>query len=231
MATVCNMGAEVGATTSLFPFSSGHIPYLEATHRDAIAMEATAIADSPDRRNLLKADNGAEYDRVITLDLSALEPHINGPFTPDLSTPISSFPDVVKTNSWPETFDAGLIGSCTNSSYQDMTRAENLVKQASAAGLQPKANFYITPGSEQIRATLESSKTLDTFTSAGGTVLANACGPCIGQWNRVDGPAKGTTNAIFSSYNRNFRGRNDGNPSTMNFLASPELVTAFSYAG
>ncbi|KAI9695812.1 MAG: aconitate hydratase [Bogoriella megaspora] len=231
MATICNMGAEVGATTSIFPFSSNHIPYLEATHRGAVATQAATIASSPSAQNLLKADSGAEYDKVITIDLSTLEPHINGPFTPDLSTPLSQFPDVVKTNSWPETFDAGLIGSCTNSSYQDMTRCESLVKQASAAGLQPKANFYITPGSEQIRATLESSNTLDTFSSAGGTVLANACGPCIGQWNRVDGPSKGETNAIFSSYNRNFRGRNDGNPSTMNFLASPELVTAFSYAG
>ena len=231
MATATNMGAEVGATTSLFPFSPSHVPYLEATNRHAIAASAAAIAALPEHGNLLQADREAEYDKLITVDLSQLEPHINGPFTPDLSTPLSRFPSVVKVNEWPETFDTGLIGSCTNSSYQDMTRAEDLVKQASAAGLHPKANFYITPGSEKIRATLESSKTLNTFTSAGGTVLANACGPCIGQWNRVDGPAKGTTNAIFSSYNRNFRGRNDGNPSTMNFLASPELVTAFSYAG
>ena len=223
--------AEVGATTSVFPFSVCHIPYLEATHRTTVATSAAAIAASPSLQNLLQADPEAQYDKVITINLSDLEPHINGPFTPDLSTPLSQFPDVVKINSWPEDFDAGLIGSCTNSSYQDMTRAEDLVKQASAAGLQPKATFYITPGSEQIRATLESSGTLNTFTSAGGTVLANACGPCIGQWSRTDGPPKGTTNAIFSSYNRNFRGRNDGNPSTMNFLASPEIVTAFSYAG
>ena len=174
MATICNMGAEVGATTSVFPFSPGHPAYLEATHRHAVAANAATLAASPAEVNLLKADPNAEYDEVIMIDLSTLEPHINGPFTPDLSVPLSQFPDVVKTNGWPETFDAGLIGSCTNSSYQDMTRAEDLVKQASAAGLQPKANFYITPGSEQIRATLEDSDTLGTFTSAGAILLANA---------------------------------------------------------
>lgn len=231
MATVCNMGAEVGATTSLFPFSPSHIPYLEATHRGPIALAASTIASSPGPHNLLRPDSGAEYDQVITINLSTLEPHINGPFTPDLSTPLSRFPAVVKSNNWPETFGAGLIGSCTNSSYQDMTRAESLVKQASAAGLTPKADFFITPGSEQIRATLDRDQTLDTFSSAGGVVLANACGPCIGQWKRTDGVKKGDDNAIFSSYNRNFRGRNDGNAKTMNFLASPELVTAMSYSG
>ncbi|KAL9592239.1 MAG: hypothetical protein Q9179_006919 [Wetmoreana sp. 5 TL-2023] len=231
MATICNMGAEVGATTSLFPFSSSMVPYLEATHRGSIATAASTIASVSGPSNLLRADPGAEYDQVITIDLSTLEPHINGPFTPDLSTPLSQFKDAVKINSWPESFGAGLIGSCTNSSYQDMTRAEDLVKQASAAGLEPKADFFITPGSEQIRATLSRDSTLDTFSSAGGTVLANACGPCIGQWKRTDGVVRGDTNAIFTSYNRNFKGRNDGNPSTMNFLASPELVTAMSYAG
>ncbi|TKA79151.1 putative aconitate hydratase, mitochondrial [Cryomyces minteri] len=231
MATICNMGAEVGATTSLFPFSPGHVPYLESTHRGSIARSASAIASSPDVENLLRPDASAEYDQVITISLSTLEPHINGPFTPDLSTPLSAFANVVKANQWPETFGAGLIGSCTNSSYEDMTRAEHLVKQASAAGLQPKADFFITPGSEQIRATLERDQTLSTFSSAGGVVLANACGPCIGQWKRTDGVGKGEDNAIFTSYNRNFRGRNDGNAKTMNFLASPELVTAMSYAG
>lgn len=231
MATVCNMGAEVGATTSIFPFSPAHIPYLQATNRGPIATAAATIASSPGPHNLLRPDSGAEYDQVIEIDLSTLEPHINGPMTPDLSTPLSKFSDLVKSNKWPETFGAGLIGSCTNSSYADMTRAESLVKQASAAGLKPKADFYITPGSEQIRATLERDQTLDTFSSAGGVVLANACGPCIGQWKRTDGVSKGEENAIFSSYNRNFRGRNDGNAKTMNFLASPELVTAMSYAG
>lgn len=196
-------------------------------------MAAQAIASSPSIDNLLQADAGAHYDKVITIDLSALEPHINGPFTPDLSVPLSQFSAQVAANKWPERFGAGLIGSCTNSSYEDMTRAESLVKQASAAGLTPKAAFFITPGSEQIRATLDRDHTLSTFAAAGDnvTVLANACGPCIGQWRRTDGVSKGEPNAIFSSYNRNFRGRNDGNPQTMNFLASPELVTALAYSG
>ncbi|KAL8697225.1 MAG: hypothetical protein Q9224_002417, partial [Gallowayella concinna] len=231
MATICNMGAEVGATTSLFPFSGSMVPYLEATHRGTIATTASKIASGPGASNLLRADPEAHYDETIIIDLSTLEPHINGPFTPDLSTPLSQFKDAVKINEWPENFGAGLIGSCTNSSYEDMTRAEDLVKQASAAGLQPKADFFITPGSEQIRATLSRDSTLDTFSSAGGTVLANACGPCIGQWKRTDGVGKGEQNAIFTSYNRNFKGRNDGNAATMNFLASPEVVTAMSYAG
>lgn len=231
MATVCNMGAEVGATTSLFPFSPAHIPYLEATHRGPIAQQAATIAASPGPHNLLRPDDGAEYDQVIEINLSELEPHINGPFTPDLSTPLSTFSKAVAANNWPETFGAGLIGSCTNSSYADMTRAESLVKQAKAAGLKPKADFFITPGSEQIRSTLERDNTLSTFEDSGGIVLANACGPCIGQWKRTDGVQKGMENAIFSSYNRNFKSRNDGNAKTMNFLASPELVTAMSYAG
>lgn len=204
-------------------------PYLKSTHRSSVLHAVSTYDGRSD--GLLSADPGVEYDEVVHINLSNLEPHINGPFTPDLSTPLSQFKDAVKVNEWPESFGAGLIGSCTNSSYQDMTRAENLVKQASAAGLDPKADFFITPGSEQIRATLARDSTLNTFSSAGGTVLANACGPCIGQWKRTDGVSKGDTNAIFSSYNRNFKGRNDGNPSTMNFLASPEIVTAMSYAG
>ncbi|RVX71637.1 putative aconitate hydratase, mitochondrial [Exophiala mesophila] len=231
MATICNMGAEVGATTSIFPFSESHIPYLKATGRASIVDAIKGIAYGSDQYNFLRADAGAEYDQQITINLSSLEPHINGPFTPDLSTPLSKFKDAVKTNNWPDTFSAGLIGSCTNSSYEDMTRAEDLVKQAQAAGLKPVSDFFITPGSEQIRATLEDSKTLQTFESAGGTVLANACGPCIGQWKRTDGIKKGEDNAILCSYNRNFPGRNDGNARTMSFLASPEIVTAFSYAG
>ncbi|KAK4998970.1 aconitate hydratase [Elasticomyces elasticus] len=232
MATICNMGAEVGATTSLFPFTPGsHTPYLRATHRGSIAEQAEAISSSPGPHNLLRADAECEYDEMITIDLGKLEPHINGPFTPDLSTPLSQFSEVAKANKWPETFGAGLIGSCTNSSYQDMTRASHLVQQASAAGLKPKADFFVTPGSEQIRATLDSDGVVSTFEQAGGVVLANACGPCIGQWKRTDGVQKGTENAIFTSYNRNFRSRNDGNAKTMNFLASPELVTAMTYSG
>ncbi|KAJ5408426.1 hypothetical protein N7509_002309 [Penicillium cosmopolitanum] len=230
MATCCNMGAEVGATTSLFPFSPNHVPYLEATHRGHVAKAVAEIAGSGPK-NLLRADTEAQYDQVITINLSELEPHINGPFTPDFSVPLSKFADTVREKQWPETFGAGLIGSCTNSSYEDMTRAEHLVKQAEAAGLKPKADFFITPGSEQIRATLERDQTLATFSEAGGVVLANACGPCIGQWTRTDETPKGEDNAIFTSYNRNFPGRNDGNRRTMNFLASPELVTALAYSG
>ena len=206
------------------------VPYLNATNRESIAEEAVRIANLPGSSNLLRADAGAEYDDVVTIDLSTLEPHINGPFTPDLSTPLSHFKEAVKINGWPDKFNAGLIGSCTNSSYQDMTRSEHLVKQASAAGLKPVADFFVTPGSEQIRATLDRDETLNTFSSAGGIVLANACGPCIGQFKRHD-TKKGDINAILTSYNRNFKGRNDGNPQTMNFLASPEIVTAMSYAG
>lgn len=176
MATICNMGAEVGATTSLFPFTPSMRQYLSSTHRAVIAEEATKFAFSGGKSSALEADSGAEYDERIEIHLSSLEPHINGPFTPDLSTPLSQFKQAVETNEWPETFGAGLIGSCTNSSYQDMTRSENLVKQASAAGLRPKADFFITPGSEQIRATLSRDSTLDTFSSAGGIILANACG-------------------------------------------------------
>ncbi|CAN9201434.1 unnamed protein product [Alternaria alternata] len=217
MATICNMGAEVGATTSLFPFSPAHIPYLQATHRGPIAEAAQKIANSPMQQNLLRPDAEAAYDKVIEINLSELEPHINGPFTPDLSTPLSKFKSVVEEKGWPQTFGAGLIGSCTNSSYQDMTRSEEIVKQALAAGLKPKADFFITPGSEQIRATLERDETLQTFTEAGGT--------------RTDDVKNGESNAILTSYNRNFPGRNDGNRATMNFLASPELITAMSYSG
>ena len=230
MSTVANMGAEVGATTTIFPCTQESYRYLKSTGRSGVAAAAIDMA-SRNADNLLTADPGSEYDEIITIDLDTLEPHVNGPYTPDDSTPLSQFKEKVKINEWPESFGAGLIGSCTNSSYHDMTRAEDLVKQAASAGLSPKADFFVTPGSEKIRATLERDSTLETFTAAGATVLANACGPCIGQWKRTDGISKGDSNAIFTSYNRNFRGRNDGNPATMNFLASPEIVTAMSYAG
>jgi homoaconitase len=237
MATICNMGAEVGATTSIFPYTQASARYLDSTRRSQAnknieALESFASNSSdPDARWQFKADEGAEYDDLITIDLSTLEPHINGPFTPDLATPLSKFKEVVKEQEWPQVLSAGLIGSCTNSSYEDMTRVESLLKDAKKAGLKPAADFYITPGSEQIRATLERDGTLETFQEAGGIVLSNACGPCIGQWKRQDGIEKGTSNAILTSYNRNFRGRNDGNPDTMNFLASPEIVTAMAFAG
>lgn len=176
MATICNMGAEVGATTSLFPFSQKMAAYLNSTQRATIARQASIIASSDPTRNLLQADKQAQYDQLITINLSKLEPSINGPFTPDLSTSLSTFAEAVKSNEWPKTISAGLIGSCTNSSYEDMTRAVDLVRQASAAGLKPANDFFITPGSEQIRATLERDTVLSTFEEAGGIVLANACG-------------------------------------------------------
>ncbi|KAM0239793.1 hypothetical protein ACHAPO_002765 [Fusarium lateritium] len=237
MATICNMGAEVGATTSIFPYTKASARYLDSTRRSQANKNIEALENfagnslDPDARWQFKADEGAEYDDHIVIDLSTLEPHINGPFTPDLATPLSKFKEVVKEQEWPQVLSAGLIGSCTNSSYEDMTRVESLLKEAQEAGLKPAADFYITPGSEQIRATLERDGTLETFQKAGGIVLSNACGPCIGQWKRQDGVEKGTSNAILTSYNRNFRGRNDGNPDTMNFLASPEIVTAMAFAG
>lgn len=236
-ATICNMGAEVGATTSIFPYTEASARYLESTRRSQAVRNVEALQNFPggstseDAHFRFKADEGAEYDQVITIDLSKLEPHINGPFTPDLATPLSTFKNVVKEQKWPETLSAGLIGSCTNSSYEDMTRVESLLKEAADAGLKPAADFYVTPGSEQIRATLERDGTLKTIEGAGGVLLSNACGPCIGQWKRTDGVTKGTPNAILTSFNRNFRGRNDGNPETMNFLASPEIVTAMAFAG
>ncbi|KAL8305086.1 hypothetical protein RB597_003979 [Gaeumannomyces tritici] len=237
MATICNMGAEVGATTSIFPFTDASARYLEATRRSAAAAAARTlqtfpgVGSSADTYFRFQADEGAQYDEQIDINLSELEPHINGPHTPDLATPLSKFKETVKEQEWPEALSAGLIGSCTNSSYEDMTRVESMLKAAKDAGLKPAVGFYITPGSEQIRSTLERDGTLETFADAGGIVLSNACGPCIGQWKRQDDVAKGTPNAIFTSYNRNFRGRNDGNPGTMNFLASPEIVTAMAFAG
>lgn len=176
MATISNMGAEVGATTSVFPFTSSHFRYLECTNRLAIAQKAFEVCASPSKMNLLAADEDAQYDELITINLSTLEPHINGPNTPDLSTSLSNFSTIAAKNNWPNKISACLIGSCTNSSYEDMTRAENLVRQAAAAGLKPSTDLYITPGSEQIRATLERDLTLEKFKDAGGIILANACG-------------------------------------------------------
>lgn len=229
MATICNMGAEVGATTSTFPYQDAHRRYLIQTNRGPIADAADVALH---KYNFLRADGGAEYDKVIEIDLNTLEPHVNGPFTPDLSTPISQFGARSKQEGWPETVSAGLIGSCTNSSYQDMSRAVSLILQAEKAGLKPKIPFFVTPGSEQIRATIERDGLTDIFERNGAIVLANACGPCIGQWDRTDIPKTSTsTNSIFSSFNRNFRARNDGNRNTMNFLTSPDIVTAMIYSG
>lgn len=224
MATICNMGAEIGATTSMFPYNTRMRDYLVATGRSGAAALADAFKEN------LVADAGAEYDQLIEINLSELEPHINGPFTPDLAHPLSKFADAVRQNGWPAELKAGLIGSCTNSSYEDMQRAASVARQALAAGIKSKVPFTITPGSEQIRATIARDGLMDVFTKVGGTVLANACGPCIGQWKRTD-VAKGEANSIISSYNRNFAARNDGNPATHAFVASPEIVTAMVIAG
>ena len=224
MGTICNMGAEIGATTSMFPFNSRMADYLKATGRSAAASLADSFKDN------LCADAGAEYDQIIEVDLTTLEPQVNGPFTPDLAHPLSQFAGALKTNGWPSELKAGLIGSCTNSSYEDMARAASVARQALKAGMKAKVPFTITPGSEQIRATIERDGLLEVFEKVGGTVLANACGPCIGQWKRTE-VAKGEANSIVTSYNRNFAARNDGNPATHCFVTSPELVTAFAIAG
>jgi aconitate hydratase len=200
--------------------------YLGATGRRAVATAADA------NKSFLRADEGSSYDKIIELNLSEIEPHINGPFTPDLSTPLSKFKDLVKEKGWKDDLSAGLIGSCTNSSYEDMSRSASIARQAAEAGITTKSHFLVTPGSEQIRATIERDGQVKEFEKAGAQVLANACGPCIGQWKRTDiDKSKPEENAILTSFNRNFRSRNDGNPKTMNFLAAPEIVTAMTFAG
>ena len=225
MGTICNMGAEIGATTSVFPYTKSMFDYLTATGRADIAKEANQYKTA-----YLSADPGAKYDQVIEINLSELEPLINGPFTPDLSTTISNLKSVSQQQQWPQEIKVGLIGSCTNSSYEDMTRAADLCKQATDAGLKAKSQFIITPGSEQVRATIERDGIIHEFEKAGGLVLANACGPCIGQWTRKD-VEKGEKNTIVNSYNRNFTGRNDANPATHAFVTSPEMVTALVFGG
>lgn len=227
MATICNMGAEIGATTSTFPMQQAHLDYLRATNRGPIA---DVVAQVNKDHQFLQADKGAEYDEVVEINLSTLEPSVNGPFTPDLSTKISELKDVSLENKWPQNVTAGLIGSCTNSSYQDMTRAASIIQQAESEGLKPKIPFFVTPGSEKIRATMERDGLIDIFERNDAIVLANACGPCIGQWDRGDNAPKGE-NVIFTSFNRNFKARNDGNRETMNFLTSPDIVTAMIYSG
>jgi len=223
-ATICNMGAEIGATTSMFPYNSRQYDYLKATERDEVADLAEQY-----KHNLVP-DKGAEYDQLIEIDLDELEPHVVGPFTPDLAHPISKFAEAVRENGWPSKLHAGLIGSCTNSSYEDMQRAASVVRQANEMGINSPIPFNITPGSEQIRATIERDGLQSDFEQAGATVMANACGPCIGQWKRHD-VKKGESNSIITSFNRNFAARNDGNPSTHAFIASPEIVTAITIAG
>ena len=224
--TICNMGAEIGATTSVFAYDKKMSEYLKATGRAEVAQMADFLG------SYLMSDPKSErlYDQVIEINLSELEPHINGPFTPDLAWPISKFKDAVKKNDYPEELKVALIGSCTNSSYEDMERASSVAKQALDKGLKAKSEFTITPGSEQIRATIEKNGQMEIFKKAGGLVLANACGPCIGQWKRHD-VKEGEKNSIITSYNRNFSKRNDGNPATNAFVASPEIVTALAFAG
>jgi aconitate hydratase len=228
--TICNMGAEIGATTSVFGYDLKMLEYLHATGRAEIA----EMADK--QKAYLTADEevfqnpGNYFDEVIEINLSELEPHINGPFTPDLATPVSQFAQLVKEKGWPEKLEVGLIGSCTNSSYEDLTRAASVAKQALTKKLKTKSAFTITPGSEQVRFTAERDGILKIFEKMGGIVLANACGPCIGQWARP-GSEKQERNSIMTSFNRNFAKRNDGNPNTYGFVASPEIVTAFSIAG
>lgn len=228
--TICNMGAEIGATTSVFGYDQKMEMYLNATGRKDIAELANKVASHlrPDAEVLI--DPSKYYDQVIEIDLSKLEPHINGPYTPDLAWPISQFKEAVEKNNWPAELEVALIGSCTNSSYEDMTRSASIARQALNKNLKAKSEFTITPGSEQIRYTIQRDGLMETFEGIGGMVLANACGPCIGQWARhMKDPSK--KNSILTSYNRNFAKRNDGNVNTHAFVASPEIVTAFALAG
>ncbi|KAI5476039.1 hypothetical protein MNV49_000468 [Pseudohyphozyma bogoriensis] len=224
MATIGNMGAEVGATCTIFPYTKSMGTFLSLTDRTQTVEALQAYLGD------LRADEHAEYDQLLEIDLDTLEPHINGPFTPDLSFPISKFREAVDTSSWPTTISAALIGSCTNSSYEDLSRAASIVRQAREANLELKSKLFVAPGSEEIRATADRDGLFDQAEEAGGTLLANACGACVGQWERPE-MKRGQANSIVSSFNRNFVGRQDGNPATHSFVASPELVTAMSYSG
>ena len=229
-ATICNMGAEVGATTSLFPYDERMAAYLKATGRAEVADMATAVAAGLRADDEVVANPEKYYDRIIDIDLSTLEPYINGPFTPDAATPISEFSEKVLKNGYPRKMEVGLIGSCTNSSYQDLSRAVSLARQVTAKHLHVAAPLIVNPGSERIRATAERDGMIDAFEKIGATIMANACGPCIGQWKRVtDDPTR--KNSIVTSFNRNFAKRADGNPNTYAFVASPELTMALTIAG
>jgi len=229
-ATICNMGAEVGATASIFPYDRRMAEYLKATGREDVAAVAATIATHLRADAEVYAEPEKHYDRVIEMDLSQLEPHINGPFTPDAACPISKFAETVREKGYPQKLDVALIGSCTNSSYEDLDRAAAIARQAKEEGLEARAAFLVTPGSAQIRDTIARDGQLDAFKAIGGVVLANACGPCIGQWRRA-GAADQRPNSIIHSFNRNFAKRADGNPNTHAFVASPEIVTALALAG
>src|SRR6201989_2310200 len=228
--TICNMGAEIGATTSTFGYDESMERYLQATGRADVAALANTVKEHLTADPEVYADPEKYFDQVIEINLSELEPHVNGPFTPDRAIPISQFATAVRENGWPVKLEVGLIGSCTNSSYEDITRSASIAKQAIDKHLKTRAEFTITPGSEQVRYTVDRDGYLDTFAEMGGVVLANACGPCIGQWARhTDDPNR--KNSIIPSFNRNFAKRNDGLASTHAFVASPEIVTAFAIAG
>jgi len=229
-ATICNMGAEIGATTSIFGYDKKMSEYLKGTDREKVAKLADHVHKDLTGDKEVYKNPEKYFDKVIEINLSELEPHINGPFTPDLAWPISKFAEAVKTNNWPDELEVGLIGSCTNSSYEDITRAASVAKQATDNGIKTRSEFIVTPGSEQVRFTVERDGYLDIFEKAGGVILANACGPCIGQWARhSNDPSR--KNSIVTSYNRNFAKRNDGNPNTHAFVASPEITTAMAIAG
>jgi aconitate hydratase len=228
--TICNMGAEIGATTSIFGYDGNMAKYLRATSRADVAEMADSIADYLNGDPAVYEQPEKYFDQLIEINLSELEPHINGPFTPDLATPLSQFKNVAREKNWPLEMQVGLIGSCTNSSYEDISRAASVAWQASAKNLKVKAQFTVTPGSELVRYTVARDQHLKAFESIGGVVLANACGPCIGQWARENADQL-PENSIMTSFNRNFAKRTDGNPKTHGFVASPEIVTAFAIAG
>ena len=228
--TICNMGAEIGATTSTFGYDASMSRYLSSTGRADVAALADTVAEHLTADAEVYANPEKYFDQVIEIDLDTLEPHLNGPFTPDLATPISKMKEVAAANGWPTKVEVGLIGSCTNSSYEDISRAVSLAKQVAQKGLTTKAEYMITPGSEQVRYTIERDGFLDVFSQIGAKVFANACGPCIGMWERV-GAEKKEKNTIVHSFNRNFAKRADGNPNTFAFVASPEIVTALAIAG
>ncbi len=228
--TICNMGAEIGATTSIFGYDENMAKYLRATSRADIADMADGISEHLNGDAEVYQHPSNYFDQLIEINLSELEPYINGPFTPDLATPLSQFKKVAKEKNWPLVMEVGLIGSCTNSSYEDISRAASVALQANAKHLKVKAKFTVTPGSELVRYTVARDHHLEAFESIGGVVLANACGPCIGQWARENADQL-PANSIMTSFNRNFAKRTDGNPKTHGFVASPEIVTAFAIAG
>jgi len=228
--TICNMGAEIGATTSTFGYDDSMERYLRATGRAEVADLANGIREHLTGDQEVYTNPEMYFDQVIEINLSELEPHLNGPFTPDLATPISKMKEEAAKNDWPTKVEVGLIGSCTNSSYEDISRSANLAKQAIELGIEPKAEFSITPGSELVRYTIERDGLIDIFNKMGAKVFANACGPCIGMWARV-GAEKKERNTIVHSFNRNFSARQDGNPNTLAFVGSPELTTALAIAG